>query len=493
MKMGIIAKQSVKGSIYTYAGAVLGFVNAGLLMPKFFIPEQVGLVNLLIALTLVFSQLGNLGFTGVITRLFPYFRSKGNKHNGILSLGLIVSVFGFLLICILFFLTRKYLITSNYKTSSLLSENIFYIPVLSFFVILFSLFDNYNKVLFDAVLGTFLREFFVRLLNLVLIVFFIFNYISFKRFVLFYMIVYSLPTLILMLVLIKRKVFYLVKINLKIVSELKSEIIKISVFWIVAGFAGIAIQAIDKYMTNFYLGLGASGIYAVTFYFGVLVGMPARSMRKISSIIIAEAWKRNDKKTILDIYKKSSINMLIISSLLVVGIWINIDNIFKIIPQYSQGKYVILFIALLSMIDMSSGTAASIIGNSKYYRINAYVMVFTLLMIVITNIIFINLWGLKGAAFASFLSVSLSVFMRFLFLYKKYKFQPYSLKHIKIFAIAGTCFLINYLIPEFSNFYIDILIRSSIITVLFSVIIYFSKASEELNKIVDNTIKKYKK
>jgi len=490
--MGIIAKQSIKGSIYSYSGAVIGFINTGLLMPKFFIPEQVGLVNLLIAITLVFSQLGNLGFSGVITRLFPYFRNKENKHNGILTIGLFISLFGFLLISLLFVVLRKYLIASNYETSSLLAKNIFYIPILSFFIILFYLFDNYNKVLFDAVLGTFLREFLVRFLNLIIIVMFIFNYIDFKVFLLYYVIIYSLPTLILSIVLIKRKVFYIGGINMKILSEQKSEIIRISVFWIVAGFAGIAIQAIDKYMTNFYLGLGASGIYAVTFYFGVIVAMPARSMRKISSIVLAEAWKNNDRIIILDIYKKSTINMLIISSLLVVGIWANIDNIFEIIPNYIQGKYVILFIAILSMIDMSSGVATTIIANSKYYKINAYVMILTLILIVTTNMIFINLWGLKGAAFASLISISLSLFIRFLFLYKKYRFQPYSGKHLKILFIAGVCLFVNYLIPKFSNYYIDILIRSSLITILFSVLIYFSKVSEDVNSIVIQVVNKIK-
>ena len=490
--MGIIAKQSIKGSIYTYIGAAIGFINTGLLMPKFFVPEQVGLVNLLIAVTLVFSQLGNLGFSGVITRLFPYFRDKNKKHNGILTIGLFVSLSGFLLTFLLFIVVRKYLIVSVGENSSLLSENIFYVPILSFFVILFFLFDNYNKVLFDAVLGTFLREFLVRFLDLLLIVVFIFNYIDFESFVMYYIIIYSLPTLILAIVLLKRKVFFTGGINFKLLTELKSEIIKIAVFWIVAGFAGIAIQAIDKYMTNYYLGLGASGIYAVTFYFGVLVAMPSRSMRKISSIVLSESWKKNDQKTILDIYKKSTVNMLIIGSLLVVGIWANIDNIFAVIPKYAEGKYVILFIALLSLVDMTSGVAASIIANSKYYKIGAYIMILTLFLIVITNIIFINLWGLKGAAFASLISMTTAVLIRFLFLYKKYQFQPYSLKHIKIVLIAVVVLFINYFIPKFSDFYIDILVRSSVITVLFSVLIWFSKVSEDINKIVLQIIKKLK-
>ncbi len=491
--MGIIAKQTIKGSVYTYAGAIIGFVNAGLLMPKFLSVEQVGLINLLIALTLVFSQLGNLGFAGAITRLFPYFRDDKKKHNGILTLGILISSAGFIISYTVFVFVRKYLVISNYEVSSLLSENIFYIPILSFFVIFFYLLDNYNKVLFDAVTGTFLREFLVRFLDLILIIAFIFDYVDFNVFVLFYVIIYALPSVILFFILIKRKVLYLVRINSELIISLKHELIKISLFWIIAGFAGVAVQAIDKYMTNFYLGLGASGIYAVSFFFGVLVSLPARPMRKISSVIIAEAWKKDDRKTISEIYKKSSINMFLISVLLVAGIWINIDNIFEILPKYSEGKYVILFISLLSMVDMSSGTAITIIANSKHYRINAYVMVFTLLMIVITNVIFINLWGLKGAAFASLISISASVFIRFLFLYKKFKFQPYTVKHVIILLIAIISLAINYLIPKFADFYIDILIRSSVTAILFSGLIYFFKVSEEVNKTVNRIIKRVKK
>ncbi|NPA67639.1 MAG: hypothetical protein GXO50_03420 [Chlorobi bacterium] len=490
--MGVIAKQSIKGSVYTYAGALTGFINTGLLMPEFFAPEQIGLVNLLIAFTLIFSQLGNLGFSGVITRLFPYFRNNEKKHNGILTLGLLISVAGFLLTLLLFFISEKYLVKSNYKTSELLSDNIFYVPVLTFFMILFYLFDNYNKVLFDAVSGIFLREFFVRLADLFIIILYIFDYIDFKTFVFWYIVIFALPSVILMFILIKRKVFYLTGINKNLLLKLKKEIIGISLFWILSGFAGIAVQSIDKYMTNYYLGLAASGIYAVTFYFGMLVIMPARSLRKISSVIIAEAWKKNDIKTISEIYEKSSVNLFIAGSLVVIGLWVNIDNIFEIIPEYAAGKYVVLFISLLSLADMSSGTAAAIIGNSGYYKINAYVMFFTLLSIIITNYFFINLWGLKGAAFASFISVSFAVFFRFLFLYKKYKLQPYSLRHVKILFTGLLTLFVNFLIPEIDNVFADIVVRSFAVSVVFASLIYFFKVSEDVNSFVLKIIDKLK-
>ena len=42
--MGIIQRQSIKGSIYSYIGAGLGFLNLAILSPKFFTTDQIGLV-----------------------------------------------------------------------------------------------------------------------------------------------------------------------------------------------------------------------------------------------------------------------------------------------------------------------------------------------------------------------------------------------------------------------------------------------------------------
>ncbi|HNV96066.1 MAG TPA: polysaccharide biosynthesis protein, partial [Bacteroidales bacterium] len=72
--MGIIRKQTILGTIYTYLGAGLGVFTNLILLAWFFTPEQIGLLNVLVAYSLLFSQLANLGFDNVTIRLFPYFR-----------------------------------------------------------------------------------------------------------------------------------------------------------------------------------------------------------------------------------------------------------------------------------------------------------------------------------------------------------------------------------------------------------------------------------
>ncbi|MCF6185196.1 MAG: oligosaccharide flippase family protein [Bacteroidales bacterium] len=279
--MGIIAKQSIKGTFYTYAGAAIGFINVGLLMPKFFRADEVGLINILIALTLIFSQFSTLGFSSVNTRIFPYFRDTENNHNGILSFGMLVTLFGIVLSLIFFWIFKEDLIKSNVEKSSLLGDNIFYLPVLIFFTAYFLFFDSYTKALYDAVTGIFLRDFLVKFINLIIIILFIYSILNFETFVFFYVLTYILPTIIIVAVLIKRKEFSLRRVDHILFKKNKIEIFKVASFGIISGFSGIAIMNIDKYMVNVYLGLSAAGIYSIAFFFGMLVIIQAKSLRKI--------------------------------------------------------------------------------------------------------------------------------------------------------------------------------------------------------------------
>ena len=490
--MGIIAKQSIKGSVYTYAGAALGFISTGLLMPKFFAAEQIGLINLLIAITAIFSQFGGLGFVGVLSRLFPYFRDEEKKHNGVLSLGVIVSFVGFIVVFFVFLLLKPYLIESNSEKSALFVDNLFYLPVLIFFTVFFVLLDNYNKVLFDVASGLFLKELFVRIGNLVIIVIYAFGFINFKTFVFLYAGIYISPTFIISFLLMARKQFFISPLNRNLLKELKREIIKIAGFWIITGFSGMAILRIDSYMINEYLGLHATGIYAISFYFGALVAIPSRALRKISSIVIAESWKTNDLNNIHDVYKKSSINLFLVAVVLFIGLWSNIDNIYKIMPDYISGKYVIFFIAIANIIDMLSGTNAIIIANSKDYRVMSYIMLFTLFLIIVSNMILIPMFQLTGGAVASLIAMSISFVIRYLFLYIKYRFSPFSYKHLIIIGIGIISYISAYFI-YLHNFYIEIIVKGTIIVFVFFGLAFILKVSIDMNNFILKTISGFRK
>ena len=158
--MGIIERQTIKGTAYSYIGVALGFVTTGLLFPRILQTEQIGLLSILVAYSVILSQFGSLGFNSVTTRLFTYFRDDENRHNGFLFIALAVTLIGFILTCVFFIIIEPRLIEKSLEKSPLFADYSFYIIPLIFFTLLFSILDNYYKVLYNVTIGSFLKELF---------------------------------------------------------------------------------------------------------------------------------------------------------------------------------------------------------------------------------------------------------------------------------------------------------------------------------------------
>jgi len=117
--MGIIIRQSIKGTFWSYLGVIVGFVTTAYLFPEYLEPETIGLLGLLLAWSRLFAQFSSLGFNGVTSRLFPYFRNKEKGHNGYLFIAFMVMLIGFILFLTAFWFLRPWLIESNNEKSQL--------------------------------------------------------------------------------------------------------------------------------------------------------------------------------------------------------------------------------------------------------------------------------------------------------------------------------------------------------------------------------------
>jgi len=484
--LGIIIKQSVKGTVFVYTGLILGFVTTGILFPRIYSTEQIGLLKIIVAYSSLIAMFGTLGINGATIRLFPFFRNEAMKHYGFLAMTLLVGLVGFVLTTGLLLIFKPLIIEMNSDKSALFIRYFNYLIVLVFFQIFFSILDTYYSALLNSVHGTFLREVFQRVLIILFIGLFFFDLITFHQFVLFYILSLSLPTVYIMATLIHERQFSL-QTNFRFLDrQMLISIISMSVFSILNGFSMIIIQNVDVIMVNSMVGLDAAGVYSICFFFGVVVCLPARSIYKIANIVSAGAWKKNDLKTIRDIYEKSCLTLFIIGLLLFLGIWVNIENIFHILgSEYIPGRWVIFFIGLGSLVDMATGANSSVFGTSKYYKVQTALLIMLVLLLVISNLILIPKLGVVGAAIGSAGSLILLNILRYLFLYFKFKLQPYNIRFIYVILIGAAAYLAASQIPVFSNYIIDILIRSTFVTLIFCLPIYVFKISEDINTKLD--------
>ncbi len=488
--MGTIGKQTIKGSIYSYLGVIIGFFSVTLLRSHGLSPEQNGDLEVIMSFSVILTQFGSLGFFTASTRCFPFFRNPERNHHGFLFLMLIVPAIGTLFICLLFMLFKPLIYSfTNYEEFFTNYSGI--ILILTAGTLLFSAFDNYNRVaLMDAATGSILKEFLQKLTVACALALVFFFPLSFDRFIWIWLFANLIPTFLIFLTLRKKDAINL-KPDLKFLSRpIVNMLSSVSLFAVITGLTTMIIQYIDRIMINDMISTSLTGIYGITAFFGTVVAMPSRVMYRIGGVIIAEKWKSDDLPGIASIYKKSCSNQLLIGLLLFIGIWANIHNILKMIPEeYASGKYVILFISLSGLIDMATGMNGVILATSKFYRYDTYFFLGLIIVTIIANYFFIPIWGITGAAVASALTTFLFNFYRYLFIRKKFGMQPFDLRNLYVILTGlSILFLIHYLpvIPLVP----DIIIRSGIITLFYTGIIYLLKIAPEMNDTIDKLVAK---
>lgn len=485
--MGIIVNQSFKGSLYSYIGTAMGFLNVGLLMPIVFSSNQIGLTNLLISISLIIGQLGTFGFLNATIRLFPFFRNKEKGHHGFPRMMMKVGLVGFIFTIGLFFILKNYLISANAEKSLLFVENIYYLLPLLFVTIFYLLLDNYCVVLFNASIGVFLKEFLFRILNLIGIGLFWLKIIDFDGFLLFYFIAYSIPTLGLMAYLIIKGELNLKREKTFVDKKMRHELISVSVYGLLAGFSGIAVMNIDRYMVNHYVGLSGTGIYSTMFYFGTIIMLAGRSLKRIAAPVIAEAFKKEQPELVNDVYKRSTLTQLIISLFLFLLVWCNLDSAFALIPaEFEAGRWVVFYIGISQIIIMAGGVSHEIIQYSKEYKTYTWMMAFFIVLVVASNVIMIPIFGLIGAAIASAISYAIFGFIRFEFIRQRFGMQPYKINHLICLILSLAVLGISMLIPRLDNFIIDLILRSTLISAIFIIPLYFLKISPDINGLIDS-------
>ena len=487
--MGTIKRQSIVSTIYIYLGVAIGFVSTGILMPRFLSEEQNGIIKLLVSYSLLFAQFASLGFQVATVRYFPYFKDKEKGHNGFFALLSLVGVLGFCLFLIVYYLIKGPIIEYESGKNSAFANYFFLVLPLTFFFLYFNLFDIYSRVLLKSTVGTFLKELLQRLLILLAILLYIFKIISFWEFTIMYVAVLSLPTVILFFYLVYKGEIFIKPDFSFLKGDMMRSMASLSLYGVFIGFSQIAISQIDSILINFFKDTAHTGIYAITFYYGTLVILPSRAVFRIAPSFIAEAFKKDDMNQIRNIQYKSCLNQLLVGTGIFLLLWLNIDNVFKILPEeYISGKYVILFIGLANLISMAGGLSSQIITNSKYYRYNGLFVIIYLALTVILNILFIPVLGIKGAALAAMISMFVFNIMKFIYIYSRFNIQPYRNSHLRILLIGVIAYIITSLFTYPEQLIINIALKSSLFSILFVILNYYSGTSEDFTQLIEKYI-----
>jgi O-antigen/teichoic acid export membrane protein len=491
--VGIIIKQAVKSTVLSYFGAFLGFLTVWFMNRLWLTPEQNGLLNVIISISLISSSLSNLGMAGVVLRMFPHFRNPETRHGGFMFYPLAFTAIGSLLFIILYLLFKDEYIARNAGQSPLLADNVYYLVPLTFFLGIFNVLDAFTRALFLSTAGVLIKEVLLRIVILLTAFAYHVNWLTFEQFVLIYFASFCAMAFAMMGVLIAHKEWHWKKPSIPLTAESKKEMRDVALFSVITGLSGMMISSIDKVIVNDKLGLAAAGIFSIATYFGSMIQIPARSIIRITASVVSESWKKNDLENIRNIYRQSCLNQLIIGLFLLIALWVNIDSLLALMPtEYLVAKYVILFMGIGYLIDLATGANGAIIGTSIYYRYDTLFMVMLVVFTFLTNLWLIPIYGIVGSGIASCLTYLLFNLLRLGFIKMKFNMQPYSFAFIKVLAVGGIVYAIAAALPATGLHYLDIVLRGTVVTILYGILIVTYKISPEVTTLVQKTWQGFK-
>ena len=489
--MSVIKRQTILGTLYSYMGVGVGVLTQALIIPNFFTTQQNGLLQVLFAYALIVAQFASLGFNQAGTRFFGHFRDDASKHRGYLFTGLLFSAAGYAagILGLYFFKNR---IIGSAEADRLLFGQYFYLMVpLSLAILLFYLFDNYAKGLYDTAHGNFYKEFLQRLLIFLSACLVALGLIDFGTFILLWTLGICLPTLLMLFRAYRLGNFSLAPSSFFFKSDFRRQFFSFSLFSVATGFSSIVITQLDKLMVKEYLGLSDTGIYATSLLFGSVMTISYNITAKASTAIVLDAMHSHDYSKVASIYKKSGVTQLVLGCLILLVTWVNIDLLFTFIkPAYAAGKYALIIIGLGKLFELANGINTLILAYSQYYKLDAVLIALFILVLYLLNRFLIPLYGLEGAAVAAVASVTYYNVTRTFLIWRYFRIQPFSGAQLRILALGGVLLFLGFQLPALGDGLWEriatLAYRSVLVAGAFGAGVLWLGVSEDINSVVGN-------
>ena len=511
--MGIVARQSIKGTIATYIGVAVGIVTTFFIQTKALQPEQIGLVDILLQCSLLFAGLAQLGTNSSAMRYYPFFKDEEQRDHGFFGWTLLVPLIGFTIFLLAFFCFKGAIVDFFTKDGAagadLFEKYVNFVIPLAFFMLYLSVFETNSNLLMRIVLPKFVREVGLRVATLVVYLLYFYKVIGFDGVIIGFCVFYGLATLINVVYLLSlQRVSFKIEWNY-IKPQLKRDFLLYTLFMLTAALAGNVIPMLSKFFVAGKTGFHLAGVFTIATNIAALVEMPYRSLGAISRPQISEAMAKQDVKQADALCKSVALHQFIAGTFVLFLIWTNIDFIFDLLPNgdiYRLGKWAVLILSLSRLVYSTFGVITTALSYSKYYY---YSLIFTILLAGMSfglNEWWVPKWDINGGALANLVSYFIYFMLLLVFIKWKIGVMPFSKKFLPVAAVVLVLFVLNWLWTSALTHFIvkpfekpivgltiDAVLKTSIFMSLGVTAIYKLKVSQSVNDLIDKGLELIKK
>ncbi|TFH94238.1 polysaccharide biosynthesis protein [Porphyromonas levii] len=467
--MGIVFRQSFKGTIINLIGVGIGFITTFFVVTELLTPEEIGLTRVLVEAATLVGGYALLATNSSAIRYYPYFRTTDGKDGGFLRLLLIIPLIGILIFGALYLFLRAPLVHFFAPKSGGvdLFQNYYYVVLpLMLFITYQTVLEVYCSLRQRIAIPKLSREVILRLLLLFAYLVYGFGMLDFRGFIAIFVLSYGVMMGVTLLYSFRIAPNALGAPIVIPEGKVQRDFRNYTLFTVLSAMGSSIVQRLDLFMVSSELGMASAGVYTIAFFIVAVVEMPSRSLSAMSAPLASAAIHSGDYREVNRIFREVSNNQLLIGSALLLLIWINVGTIFWVIPNsavYIQGKWVIFFLGLGKLVDLSFSFGNAILRYSKYYF---WTLAYTIIVMVVTillNLYFIEYWGITGAAIATMITFVISYTFQQLVLWRKMQVTPVNWHMVRIIVPFGLLLGVDYLLPHLGHPILDSMWRMGVI------------------------------
>ena len=486
--MGIVMHQSIKNTIITYCGFGIGAVNALFLYTNFLGKEHYGIVAFLLSAANIMMPLMAFGVQSTLIRFYSKCQTEEETEK-FLSFMLWMPLLLIVPTCLITFFCYDWIAFFILKENPSVKPFLWMIPLIGIFMGYFEVYYAWVKVHMQSVFGNFISEVLVRFVVLLMLFGVYLEWLSKSGFIYGLIFAYFLQFAAMKTYAMSVR---LPKFSFAIPKNYK-ELFGYSFFIILSGSVAVLLLDFDKVMIPAYENISSNALYSVAIFIATVIAVPSRAMLQIIYPITAKLISEGKQQELRELYQKSAINLQVVGGFVLLGVFLNIKELYKIIPgEYSGGIWVVFMIGLAKFYDVMLGNNNAIILNTKYYR---YVLFFGLLlvfMMIALNMIFIPLYGIDGAALATLISVAVYNTIKLLFVVRRMNLYPFTAQTLHSLGIITIVFLLFFFWDFSFHPLVNILLKSILVTILYGYCNYAWKISPEINSFTKTILESFK-
>ncbi|MBQ4394127.1 MAG: oligosaccharide flippase family protein [Paludibacteraceae bacterium] len=491
--MGVIAKQSIRGTIVTYLGIAVGIITTFFVLTRFLTTEEIGLARVLIDAATLFIGLAQLGTNASIIRFYPYFKEKDSEEDhGFFFWALVVPFIGFVLFALLYWACRVPLGNWFGDKSPLFVEYYYFVLPLAFFMLYQTICESTCNVLMHIVVPRAVRELIVRVGLLAIYLLYAFRIISIDGLVIGICINYAVAAVINLCYFLSLKKIRL-KPDWQYLKENRGLVRKYLVytgFLILSAITTVLAPTLSSFFVTAKMGLDSTGIFAIATYMAVMVSVPNRSVSAIAAPQLSRAIKEQNSDECSFLIRQVTRNMLLIGGFILLAIWVNIDLIFHILPNgatFATAKNVVLILGVSQLVLATFTICLTALNYSRFFAFSLLLSLVLTISAIMLNNYLVPLYGMEGAALSNLLSYGLYCILIVATVVPLGHFHVVDRKWwcilLLLIAVFGLNALWQYVLPGL-NIWLDSLIRSVILLGGGIWIAYKAKLSPEINALL---------